>query len=31
MKVHGRWIVAALLLAASAAVAFNAFDHLPRR
>jgi hypothetical protein len=31
MKVHGRWIVAVLLLAASAAVAFNAFDHLPRR
>ncbi|KAA0111359.1 GAP family protein [Mycolicibacterium sp. P1-5] len=31
MKVHGRWIVAVLLLAASAVVAFNAFDHLPRR
>ena len=29
MKVHGRWIVAVLLLAAAAFVAHNAFDHMP--
>ncbi len=31
MKVHGRWIVAVLLLVAAAFVAHNAFDHLPAR
>jgi hypothetical protein len=31
MKVHGRWIVAVLLLAAAAFVAHNAFDHMPGR
>ncbi|MBI3690216.1 MAG: hypothetical protein HY239_06030, partial [Mycolicibacterium aromaticivorans] len=30
MKVHGRWIVAVLLLAAAAFVGYNAFDHLPK-
>ncbi|MEZ0358533.1 GAP family protein [Mycobacterium sp. SA01] len=30
MKVHGRWIVALLLLAAAAFVGYNAFDHLPK-
>ena len=31
MKVHGRWIVAVLLLAAAVVVGFYAFDHLPSR
>ncbi|MCV7344980.1 GAP family protein [Mycolicibacterium rhodesiae] len=31
MKVHGRWIVAVLLLAAAAFVAHGAFEHMPRR
>ncbi|MCV7358721.1 GAP family protein [Mycolicibacterium fluoranthenivorans] len=30
MKVHGRWIIAVLLLAAAAFVGHNAFEHLPR-
>jgi hypothetical protein len=30
MKVHGRWIIAVLLLAAAAVVTHNAFDHLPK-
>ena len=30
MKVHGRWVVAVLLLGAAAFVGHNAFDHLPR-
>jgi threonine/homoserine/homoserine lactone efflux protein len=30
MKVHGRWIVAILLLGAAAFVGHNAFAHLPR-
>ena len=30
MKVHGRWIVAVLLLGAAAFVGHNAFAHLPR-
>jgi len=30
MKVHGRWIVAVLLLAAAAFVGHNAFTHLPK-
>lgn len=30
MKVHGRWIVAVLLLAAGAFVGHGAFDHMPR-
>lgn len=30
MKVHGRWIIAALLLVAAAYVGHNAFEHLPR-
>jgi Sap, sulfolipid-1-addressing protein len=29
MKVHGRWIVAVLLLGAAAVVGHNAFDHMP--
>jgi hypothetical protein len=31
MKVHGRWIVAVLLLGVAAFVGHNAFDHMPRR
>ena len=30
MKVHGRWIIAVLLLAAAAFVGHNAFEHLPK-
>ncbi len=30
MKVHGRWIVAVLLLAAAAFVGHGAFDHMPK-
>ncbi|AQT78401.1 hypothetical protein B1R94_02845 [Mycolicibacterium litorale] len=30
MKVHGRWIIAVLLLAAAAFVFHNALDHMPR-
>ncbi|WP_167107171.1 GAP family protein [Mycobacterium sp. DL592] len=30
MKVHGRWLVAVLLIAAAAFVGHNAFDHMPR-
>ena len=30
MKVHGRWIVAVLLIAAAAFVGHGAFDHMPR-
>jgi hypothetical protein len=29
MKVHGRWIVAVLLLAAAVFVGHGAFDHMP--
>lgn len=31
MKVHGRWVTAALLLAAAAFVAHNAWEHFPGR
>ena len=31
MKVHGRWVTAALLLAAAAFVGHNAWEHLPAR
>lgn len=31
MKVHGRWLTAALLLAAAAFVGHNAWEHFPRR
>ncbi|GAY14231.1 GAP family protein [Mycobacterium sp. shizuoka-1] len=30
MKVHGRWIIAVLLLLAGAVVGHNAFDHMPK-
>lgn len=30
MKVHGRWITAALLLAAGSFLAFEAWDKMPR-
>ncbi|MCX2933875.1 GAP family protein [Mycobacterium sp. CVI_P3] len=30
MKVHGRWIIATLLLAAALAVGHGAFDHMPK-